>query len=1078
MNRAGRLLVTLLGLLALAGPAATGAVAVPRSSAPSTAVATTGPAASVPEATVTTAPRPGRHRVGPADGLRPGTGGSVVRAANAIDLASRSGSRNDAVPAGPATYAISGAVRDDSSEAIGGIDVVVCAGDCASATYTELTSTQDDGSWSVSVPAGWYTVEFVDSYYFMYATGFYAQSGFTYNSLAASHVLVNAPVALPSVTMPGLQLVSGRVRNSGSTNLAGIRVEGWVAGTYYNDATTSSDGTYSLLMPPGKATLFLFDPAGKYAGGWWTNPGVSYFAAMARTVSVAAADIANINATLPTAVHIAGKVVSPTGAGLPNVFVEAYCNGEEAAWATTKTDGTYSIGTVPGSFTLVFYEGTGAYGSGWRGSPGFTNDEAKAGLVTVGSAGLTGVNVTLPLARRIGGKVTDASAATLRNVEVDLYVNGSFFDYARTGTSGTYSMAVPPGSYQVAFFDETWTHASGWWSSAGFKYWWASAGTVNVSTASATAVNAALPASSSPGAPTGVGAAGYNQSATVWWTHPANNGGLDALTYTVTANPGGRTCSSASATSCTVGGLTNGQAYAFTVTARNILGTGPASTGTAATPAAVPDAPKNVTAVGLDASVSVSWTAPANNGSPITGYKVQAWGDGSRACTTTTALTCKIGGLANRTAYSVTVIATNGVGAGPAGVANGDVAPRAGNSFVPLIPSRVLDTKTHKGLAAALTPYKAATFAVTNRAPGDATRNVPSGAIAVTGVLSVSSSTALGYLALTPKPIDRPTTSTLNFPKGDARATGVTVPLSTTGTLSVTYAATTGTAQAAFDVTGYFLAGTSGSTYVALTPNRILDSRAAYKNGMTSGLTAGTHKSFTVVGRTPTDATSNVPSNAVAVTGTLTVTSQSAAGYLSLGPEALDKPTTASLYFPKGDNRATGLTVKLGTGGKLNVTFTSSTAGAKTDVVFDVNGYFLAGGSGAMYVPLTPNRILDTRKAKPLGQFKAIHPYTAATFAVTGRVPTDVTQNVPTAAVAVTGILTVTSQTALGYLALTKTPINKPTTSSLNFPRGDNRATGVTVPLGTGGKLSVTYGASPSSMTTHVIFDVSGYFVK
>ena len=73
--------------------------------------------------------------------------------------------------------------------------------------------------------------------------------------------------------------------------------------------------------------------------------------------------------------------------------------------------------------------------------------------------------------------------------------------------------------------------------------------------------------------------------------------------------------------------------------------------------------------------------------------------------------------------------------------------------------------------------------------------NVPSNATAITGVLSVAHSTALGYLALTPTAVDRPTTSTLNFPKGDARATGVTVPLGAGGKLGVTYAAKSGTAD-------------------------------------------------------------------------------------------------------------------------------------------------------------------------------------------------------------------------------------------------------------------------------------------
>jgi hypothetical protein len=312
----------------------------------------------------------------------------------------------------------------------------------------------------------------------------------------------------------------------------------------------------------------------------------------------------------------------------------------------------------------------------------------------------------------------------------------------------------------------------------------------------------------------------------------------------------------------------------------------------------------------------------------------------------------------------------------------------------------------------------------------------------------------------------------------------VTVPLSATGTLWVTYAAASGKADVAFDVTGYFVLGSIGSTYHALTPNRIVDSRATAAVGITTGqLTAGTHKTFGALNRAPGIATNNVPLHAVAVTGTLTVTGQTAAGRLTLGPDPGNSPTTASLYFPKGDNRATGLTVMLAPDGSLNVTFTSATAGAKTDVIFDVNGYFVADQSGAMYVPVTPNRLVDSRPTvvgghTNTGLATALRSYVAQTFQVTGRVPADASQNVPAGATAVTGILTVVNQTAAGFLSLTNVPVNVPTTSSMNFPLGDIRATGVTVPLSpSGGKLSVTYGAA-AGKTTHVIFDVSGYFVN
>ena len=117
--------------------------------------------------------------------------------------------------------------------------------------------------------------------------------------------------------------------------------------------------------------------------------------------------------------------------------------------------------------------------------------------------------------------------------------------------------------------------------------------------------------------------------------------------------------------------------------------------------------------------------------------------------------------------------------------------------------------------------------------------------------------------------------------------------------------------------------------------------------------------------------------------------------------------------------------------------------------------------------PLTPARILDTRSDNGLpGAFTNRVP---RTFPVAGQ------GGVPADAIAVTGNLTVTAQTAAGYLFVGPLPTDRPTSSTLNFPRADNRANGVTVALGEGGTLSVTY-AAVAGATAHVIFDVTGYF--
>ena len=52
------------------------------------------------------------------------------------------------------------------------------------------------------------------------------------------------------------------------------------------------------------------------------------------------------------------------------------------------------------------------------------------------------------------------------------------------------------------------------------------------------------------------------------------------------------------------------------------------------------------------------------------------------------------------------------------------------------------------------------------------------------------------------------------------------MPLSSTGTLSATYVATTGKkTHLIFDVTGYFLADDTGATFTPLAPVRVLDTR-------------------------------------------------------------------------------------------------------------------------------------------------------------------------------------------------------------------------------------------------------------
>jgi hypothetical protein len=71
------------------------------------------------------------------------------------------------------------------------------------------------------------------------------------------------------------------------------------------------------------------------------------------------------------------------------------------------------------------------------------------------------------------------------------------------------------------------------------------------------------------------------------------------------------------------------------------------------------------------------------------------------------------------------------------------------------------------------------------------------------------------------------------------------------------------------------------------------------------------------------------------------VTGRASSGYLFIGPVATNNPTSSTLNFPVGDDRANAVTVALGDGGTLSITFVAPSSGPTAQAIFDVTGYFL-----------------------------------------------------------------------------------------------------------------------------------------
>ena len=215
----------------------------------------------------------------------------------------------------------------------------------------------------------------------------------------------------------------------------------------------------------------------------------------------------------------------------------------------------------------------------------------------------------------------------------------------------------------------------------------------------ASGVSASFKPSTVPSAPTGAsGTSGANAQSVISWTAVpvGNNGGDPVIDYTATSSPGGLTCTAtgASATSCTLTGLTNGTAYTVTVRARNNSGSSTASAASASfSPSTVPGAPGTPLCVAGYQAVTVGWTAPASNGgSAVTDYVVEYSTDGSAWTTfadgVSTALSTTVTGLSNGTAYLFRVAAVNARGTGNSSSVSSAATPLA----VPDVPTNVTGT--------------------------------------------------------------------------------------------------------------------------------------------------------------------------------------------------------------------------------------------------------------------------------------------------------------------------------------------------------------------------------------------------
>ena len=211
----------------------------------------------------------------------------------------------------------------------------------------------------------------------------------------------------------------------------------------------------------------------------------------------------------------------------------------------------------------------------------------------------------------------------------------------------------------------------------GTRYSFKVKATNGAGTSTASALSNYVTPSTVPSAPLSVVATRGATKITASWQLPSTNGGSVITGYTATATPGGAYCTTTTARSCIITGLTNGTSYVVNVVASNANGPSNASDASnGAIPADVPTAPTNVTASFDGSTIRISWNASDSNGDATTTFDVYNQ-NGDVVCVGAASdSSCLWDGFTKGSTYYFKVTATNGVGESAKSAASATIRPQ------------------------------------------------------------------------------------------------------------------------------------------------------------------------------------------------------------------------------------------------------------------------------------------------------------------------------------------------------------------------------------------------------------------
>jgi hypothetical protein len=383
----------------------------------------------------------------------------------------------------------------------------------------------------------------------------------------------------------------------------------------------------------------------------------------------------------------------------------------------------------------------------------------------------------------------------------------------------------------------------------------------------------------------------------------------------------------------------------------------------------------------------------------------------------------------------------------------------SGSTYTAVTPYRITDTRTGSNLPNAGNRLGVGGTITVQVTGTGGVGGVPAGATAAALNVTATNTSAASYISVYPAGASRPTVASLNFVAGQTVAGFMMVPLSSSGAVTVfNYA---GSADVVVDVDGYYGASATATTGPGLY-NPVDPFRALGTSAQGSPFSANTAEAVTVSG-----GTSAVPASASAVVVNVTAVGN-AASYLTAYPAGATRPLAASLNFGPGQIISNRSVVGVGANGEIEIY--NYAGNANVDV--DVDGYYSGGssGSGSVFVPITPERVTDTRTST---NGTAIGSGLSESFDLA---PSG--SNIPTTATAIAANFTVVPGASGGFITVyPSSDATPPLASDVNWAAGTGPVPNFTL-ADTSGTGSTEVYVLPNASPVNLVIDDFGYFIS